>query len=664
MKTRYSPRNVLVALALLLGAPGIAFAQAPSQQRLRDCQPESADSGQERIARLRTAIRTCRDNIEAGRTMELAEAREAYLAAVDSIAPRDMFETEQEYRAREDRERTRASQDRARAERRIHGEYDALVNAHVDPLFEEVHTLLGRADAVFPGNAVELRLDEYDVEREVFVGAIEIDSDLLSTNARLLVPDRRASARELWPDRDSVKAELSLSMDVVSLDLQIDAVWISFPSSGSRRRGFLAQDAFKASARDVAAQAAAGLRRCCSLMGNHARDALAAVRAYNRLLLEAKLVLRADRHIHALRTLPLAASEHVAPQTLQSVITAANGLEAYLTSFRSHEAFATSARDLAGRAERGENACCRIGSAQGDMVNVLLGEYNRLIGEARTAFTTDASVRSLQPLAYLSHYTAGRSEWNSVATAARRLERSFERLGDRPPEVRGSAVQPSSLGHTPLAPSSRFSPDARKLVLLLGRPLSAEAADASGWTDLHYAAALNLDQLASALLDAGADPNAEVRGAPYAADAILRYFGVDLTSVAVPDRITGYVHDASQLSSAQPLHVAAIVNAEAVAARLLSANANIAAQMSEGQTPLHLSAGSASRELVTLLLEEGAAVNAKDREGFSPRHYAQLRCQEGDEPGGLATDALLKRFGGECDGTCQSYIAKSGCVRR
>ena len=44
----------------------------------------------------------------------------------------------------------------------------------------------------------------------------------------------------------------------------------------------------------------------------------------------------------------------------------------------------------------------------------------------------------------------------------------------------------------------------QELARLLGRPLSANAVDDTGWTDLHYAAALNLPRLATTLLAAGA----------------------------------------------------------------------------------------------------------------------------------------------------------------
>ncbi|MCY4400933.1 MAG: ankyrin repeat domain-containing protein [Gemmatimonadetes bacterium] len=671
-KDRLSPRmtSEQVARAQELSAASISPhplqepppRSAPSECIRRESAPEN-DPARE-IQRLRDQIRTCRDEIEAGRATELGRAGEAYRSAVASVAPRDMFETEEEYREREAREMNRASLNRAESERGIHRESDALLGEYVEPLIRDVRSLLARPEPV-PDKAVSL--DEYDAEREVFVGSIAIDSDLLDIDERLVVPASRASARELWEDRDSVTGELSLSMDAVSLDLQIDAVWISGPSSRSRIRGFIAQDVFMASAGDVAAQAIAGLNRCCYIAGNHRADAIAAVRAYNHLLLEAKLVLTTDGHIQALKTLPNYGSEFIAAETLQNVRRAAQSLQAYLTSFRSADAFEMSARDLAGYAAWAEEACCPVASFQHDKVNVVIGEYNRLIGEAESVFATETHIRALEPLAYHDRYAGGeRAAWNSVVTAARRLQGTFERAADPHRGVAGRvAAQPGSLDDTPLnylPYSGRFSPDARKLAIVLGRPLSAAAADPSGWTDLHYAAALNLDQLASALLDEGANPNAEVRGTPYEADAILPYFGVDLPPLAGELRSTGNP-DVQKLRGARPLHIAAMTDAEPVAARLLSANADVAAPMSRGETPLHVSASSASRGVAALLLERGAAVNAKDREGWPPLYYAQVRCESGDVSGGLATHALLERYGGEC-GLQVCAFTRGDCVVR
>ena len=56
-----------------------------------------------------------------------------------------------------------------------------------------------------------------------------------------------------------------------------------------------------------------------------------------------------------------------------------------------------------------------------------------------------------------------------------------------------------------------LSSRAKELVGKLGRDFSPKAVDGEGWTDLHYAAALNLPVLAKLLLAGGADPNARLK---------------------------------------------------------------------------------------------------------------------------------------------------------
>ena len=68
-----------------------------------------------------------------------------------------------------------------------------------------------------------------------------------------------------------------------------------------------------------------------------------------------------------------------------------------------------------------------------------------------------------------------------------------------------------------------------------GRPPSPTAKDANGWTDLHYAAALNLTSLAKRLLQSGATVDARLKsdGEPFTDElkATLRRFGKDYDEV-------------------------------------------------------------------------------------------------------------------------------------
>ena len=89
-----------------------------------------------------------------------------------------------------------------------------------------------------------------------------------------------------------------------------------------------------------------------------------------------------------------------------------------------------------------------------------------------------------------------------------------------------------------------------KLREAIGRQLSPTATDENGWTDLHWAAALNLPELARALLDNGADINAPLKDDKEPiSDRLkrsLRGLGLDPTFTR-----RGYT----------PLHVAALANA-------------------------------------------------------------------------------------------------------
>lgn len=620
-----------------------------------DIPPNRAQIGylsaqRDEVLQLRDAIQTCRDRIEAGRARELQRAGEAYRSTLASIAPRDMFETDDEHRQRVARERSNASLNRARSQAELHITFDSLLNRHVEPLFERIRFLLVQHEIV-PRDGVIVRLDEYDPENEVFVGTVAIDSRLLKDEARVIVPIRRESAREVWENRGSLIAEVSLSIDVFSLAFRADWVSVSAPSSRPRHRGFLAQEALRASARDVAG----------------AQDARAAVRSYNHLLVEAKLTLPADRHIQALSTLPDPNGSDIAlASKLGSASTAAKGLEAYFTSFRSRDAFRSSARELARRAAAGEDRCCIVGTSQLIAVNVLIAEYNRLIGEAKSVFANDANIRALSQLGYVHgrDRDVGRAEWNSLSTTAQRLAQTFERSGDPSRDVAETTAAQGS--HTPLSYvpySSRFSANAQRLARILGRSFSPDARDQGGWTDLHYAAALGLTDLASALLDAGADPRAELNGDPYASGAlgVLTYFGVDIPNFPIGRRTS--FRDLTRLRGASPLHIAARTDAEGVAAKLLSAGAEVDARMIGGLTPLHVGAGSAARAVAELLLEQGAAVNATDREGWPPHYYTKIRCETGDVFGGLATEELLERYGGKCELQICAFTS-SQCVSR
>ena len=146
----------------------------------------------------------------------------------------------------------------------------------------------------------------------------------------------------------------------------------------------------------------------------------------------------------------------------------------------------------------------------------------------------------------------------------------------------------------------------------VGRLPSPTAKDANGWTDLHYAAILNLSSLAKRLLESGAKVDARLKsdGEPYTDEwkATLRRFGEDYGS--------------AKRYGGTPLHIAASTNAVATATLLVERGAAVNAKRNGGSTPLHFAARKNAVATATLLLERGAAVNAKTNNGWTPLHSA------------------------------------------
>ena len=158
----------------------------------------------------------------------------------------------------------------------------------------------------------------------------------------------------------------------------------------------------------------------------------------------------------------------------------------------------------------------------------------------------------------------------------------------------------------------------------LGRALSPTAVDENGWTDLHYAAALNLPELAKALLDAGADAAARLKDDHAFGSEWLRETLSDLLG-------SGYSAGAMRLGQT-PLHVAAMENAGETAVVLIEHGANVnvmdkigargSAHPKQGRTPLHRAAAKDANKVAAVLIEHGADVNAKAESGNTPLYYA------------------------------------------
>ena len=147
----------------------------------------------------------------------------------------------------------------------------------------------------------------------------------------------------------------------------------------------------------------------------------------------------------------------------------------------------------------------------------------------------------------------------------------------------------------------------------LRREPSPFEADENGWTDLHYAAALNQSKLAEALVNSGANVSAQLGNDGKPLSTQLHQVLDDL-KVATNFTRQGY----------EPLHIAALNNALGVAAVLIESGADVHAKSEKGTIPLHLAAFNNALEVAVELIESGADVHAKDENGLTPLHYASI----------------------------------------
>ena len=153
--------------------------------------------------------------------------------------------------------------------------------------------------------------------------------------------------------------------------------------------------------------------------------------------------------------------------------------------------------------------------------------------------------------------------------------------------------------------------DTSPLRNVLGRLPSPNETDDNGWTDLHFAAALNLPRLAAALLDAGAD-----------VESRLKVDGERLNDQLIQSLRQLNLFSAFRRRGYTPLHVAALNDARNAAAMLISRGADIHGTDSYGKTPLHGAAYADAEEVAELLVGSGAGINAPDVNGATPLHDA------------------------------------------
>ena len=206
-------------------------------------------------------------------------------------------------------------------------------------------------------------------------------------------------------------------------------------------------------------------------------------------------------------------------------------------------------------------------------------------------------------------------------------------------------------------PAGRHATEARErleFATMLGRRFAADIVDDAGWTDLHYAAVMNLPTVAEALLDAGMAVDVRLEDDVTFSDHLigtLVRLGVDFT------------YEEWRTRGQTPLLLAAMVNARETARLLVERGADLEARDTEhGFTPLQQAMHENSRDLAELLVARGADVNARYGSGYPmllrPANFGRLWWLEFLLQHGVAIDAanhggvtalMSATYGGELD---------------
>ncbi len=182
----------------------------------------------------------------------------------------------------------------------------------------------------------------------------------------------------------------------------------------------------------------------------------------------------------------------------------------------------------------------------------------------------------------------------------------------RIPEIRAAIQAARDSGRTAAVPAADDRNGLDRLSRLLGRDFLPSRRDANGWTDLHYAAALDLPGLARRLIDAGANPNAPLLTDSQPLDDQLRG---RLAALGI-DSISGWTR-----MRQTPLAVAAFAGSRRAAEVLIARGASVEASDNDGHRPLHYAARGRANDLIGLLAGNGASVNAVTRKLRSPLHF-------------------------------------------
>ena len=146
-----------------------------------------------------------------------------------------------------------------------------------------------------------------------------------------------------------------------------------------------------------------------------------------------------------------------------------------------------------------------------------------------------------------------------------------------------------------------------------------EFVDDNGWTDMHWAATLNLPQLIRQLATLGLPIDIRTKS-----DEVR--FTDEITNGIRKARNrwqTPLVDDEATYASLgyTPLHWAAWGNSMSAAQEFVRLNADTNAKTVTGVSPLHLAVYAGSVEVMLVLIHNDANINAKEKDGATPLHW-------------------------------------------
>lgn len=159
----------------------------------------------------------------------------------------------------------------------------------------------------------------------------------------------------------------------------------------------------------------------------------------------------------------------------------------------------------------------------------------------------------------------------------------------------------------------------------MGRKPSVQGVDENGLNDLHWAAALNLPDLAEVLIKEGIGVNRRDR--TYGATALHYANNKDSAQTARVLIAYGADFELKDRSGQTPLHYAAQVDAHRTAQILISNGADPDARDKTDRTPLHDAAEENAVNVAEILIANGANLEAKDRNYNTPLNYANPRSE-------------------------------------